>query len=61
MTDEGWLRSDKVAETIDLYMANHLANDRPRASAIGSMPVRTGAETGERAGRPQPPPRPALP
>jgi len=32
---DGWLSVDKLAEAVDLYSSNHLANDRPRASALG--------------------------
>ena len=32
---DGWLSVDKLVEAVDLYSSNHLANDRPRASALG--------------------------
>jgi len=60
---DGWLRADKLAETVDLYTANHFANDRPRASAI--VISRAGSDTLDctaTAGRPQnQPPPPGLP
>jgi len=59
---DGWLRADKLAETI----ANHFANDRPRASAIGISRLTQWLDMLDRtaaAGRPQnqPPPRPPPP
>jgi len=37
-TSKSWLPALELAECIDLYKANHLGNDRPRASAIGTGP-----------------------
>jgi len=34
-TVTGWLESQTMAESIDLYQANHFENDKPRASAKG--------------------------
>ena len=35
-TTQGWLGAHELAECIDLYNANHLANGRPHAGAIGN-------------------------
>jgi len=32
-SSKGWLPAQELAKCIDLYKANHLGNDRPRASA----------------------------
>lgn len=54
--DEGWLRADALANTIDLYSANHFANDKPRASAIGAYSTRSSNQQYRGAGGNQTPP-----
>jgi len=59
---EGWLRAHELAEAVDVYTANHNANDKPRASAVGSYCVRNGRGENARGGgaiRPQPVQRPS--
>ena len=33
--ERGWLDAGELAEAVDTYLANHFANDKPRATAIG--------------------------
>ena len=33
--ERGWLEAGELAEAVDTYLANHFANDKPRATAIG--------------------------
>jgi len=43
---QGWLGDNELAECIDLYKANHLSNDKPRAGAIGGTPRPTAGAVG---------------
>jgi hypothetical protein len=41
---KNWLRPDKLSDSLDVFYANHLPNDKPRASALGAS-LRTQPES----------------
>jgi len=43
---EGWLHANDLADSVDIYTANHFVNDKPRVSAVGSYSLRNNNQRG---------------